>query len=170
MTTPSDPGDGERRLSPVTALLAVLDRSLVFPVVALVFGAGRSRFAWVFLLLAGLTLVSGVVRWWRTTWTVRSGALRVRSGLLARQEQVVPLDRVQQVTVVEDLRHRLFGVAALRVEVAGGGSSVALDALDRATATAVRQELLAVRAVAADALDVAPAFPPPPPPERLVVA
>jgi len=123
-------------------VVGLFDRSLVAPVVIAV-GTGR---LWLLLVGGGAVLVVSVARWWRRTWEVSDGALRVRSGVLSRQEQVVPLDRVQQVTTVKGVRHRLLGLSALRVEVAGGGSSIELDALGRAAAARLQAQLLAGRA------------------------
>ena len=45
--------------------------------------------------------------------------LRIRRGLLQRREAAVPVRRVHGVRVVEGLLRRPFGLATLRVEVAG---------------------------------------------------
>ena len=49
----------------------------------------------------------------------RDDRLRIRRGLLARREATVTVPRVQAVLVVEGILRRPFGLAALRVEVAG---------------------------------------------------
>jgi putative membrane protein len=63
----------------------------------------------------------------------------------------VPCDRIQQVSIVQPLRHRLLGVAELRVEVAGGGrdSGVELAVLSYGAASRLRGELLAAKVRAA---------------------
>ena len=135
-----------RRLHPLSPLLDLFDRNLLAPgVVAL--GSGGVR------ILAGAIVLLGLVRalaWSRRTYALDDGILRVRSGVLSRNEQLVPCDRVQQVNLVQKLRHRILGVATLRVEVAGGGrgSGVALDVLSTADAVALRDVLLAAKAEA----------------------
>jgi putative membrane protein len=47
------------------------------------------------------------------------GRLRIARGLLQRREAIVPVRRVQAVRVVEGLLREPFGLASLRVEVAG---------------------------------------------------
>jgi putative membrane protein len=109
-------------------------------------GAGGLRVLAVALLV--LFAVS-VARWWKRTWSFDGRVLQVESGLLARSSQIVPAERVQQVTVVEKLRHRLFGVASLRVEVAGGGGGLELEALGVADAHRLRDALLAAKVLRA---------------------
>ncbi len=134
------------RLHPLSPVLDVLDRNLLAPgIVAL--GSGGLR------VVAGLVLVVALLRtvgWSRRTFLLDGGVLRVSSGVLARNEQLVPCDRIQQVNLVQKLRHRLFGVAALRVEIAGGGrgSGVELAVLSLDTAGALRDALLAAKAQA----------------------
>lgn len=135
---------GPRRLHPLSPLLDLVDRNLLAPGV-LALGSGGVR------ILAGALVVVGLFRvlaWSRRTYLLHDGVLRVTSGILSRNEQLVPCDRVQQVNLVQKLRHRLVGVASLRVEVAGGGrgSGTTLDVLGLADASALRDALLAAKA------------------------
>lgn len=143
---PSAPPPERRRLHPLTPVLDLFDRNLLAPgVIAL--GSGGLR------ILAAALVVIALFRslsWSRRTWLLEDGVLQVSSGVLARNEQLVPCDRIQQVNLVQKLRHRLFGVASLRVEVAGGGrgSGVELDVLGLDDATELRASLLAAKAEA----------------------
>ena len=129
------------RLHPLTPVLTLADRSLVAP--ALIgLGTGGLR---VFALALLLMFVFSVARWRKRTWSFDGRVLQVESGLLARSSQIVPAERLQQVTVVEKVRHRLFGVANLRVEVAGGGSGVELEVLGVDDARRLRDALLAAK-------------------------
>lgn len=135
---------GPRRLHPLSPLLDVFDRNLLAPgVVAL--GSGG-----VPILVVALVVVAlfRVLAWSRHTYLLRDGVLRVTSGVLSRNEQLIPCDRVQQVNLVQKLRHRLVGVASLRIEVAGGGrgSGVELEVLALGDAAALRESLLAAKA------------------------
>ena len=131
-----------RRLHPASPILDVstLGRQLLAPgVVAL--GAGGVR-----LLLMGVLVVLAwrVLAWWRRTYMLDGGVLRVESGVLARSQQLLPCERIQQVHLVQKLRHRMLGVAALEVRTAvgGGGSGVTLEVLDADDAEALRLALL----------------------------
>ena len=46
----------------------------------------------------------------------------VREGVLVRNERRIPYGRVQNVDFARNPLHRLFGVTALRLETASGGS------------------------------------------------
>jgi putative membrane protein len=105
------------------------------------------------LIVAGVVvlLVVTTLEWWRRTYTLEAGALRLEEGVLARKLRVVPFDRIQQVDLVRKPLHRLLGVATLRVETAGGGraAEVDLDVVAVGEAQALRASLLRAKAGAA---------------------
>ena len=85
-----------------------------------------------------------MVRWARTSYGVaEDGLFRFRKGVLVRSERLVPLDRIQDVSQVRKLRHRVLGVVALRIETAGGGkdSDVVLDFVTVGDAAALAEIL-----------------------------
>jgi putative membrane protein len=103
---------------------------------------GRGRLLLVGLLVGGL--VAPALRWQRFTYGIEEGALVTAGGVLARRRRVIPLARIQSVDIVQKLRHRVFGVVELRIEVAGGsGTEAALVALTPSEAERVRTRLLA---------------------------
>lgn len=143
-----------RRVSPATpflhgATVAPLALLVMLPLAAnMSAAAGAGSVA---LGLAGVAVVAGVVvayqylAWQRLSfWFDGDGDLRVDSGVLQRNERRLQLSRLQSVDVVQPLVARLFGYAALRVEVAGAGDSrVTLQFLPEAEASALRNEVLA---------------------------
>lgn len=131
------------RLHPLSPVLGVLDRNVIAPGI-LALGSGGLRVLAALLLAV---LVLRAISWSRRTYVLDGGVLRVTSGVLSRNEQLVPCDRIQQVSVVQALRHRLLGVAELRVEVAGGGreSGVELAVLSSGAASRLRDALLAAK-------------------------
>jgi putative membrane protein len=103
---------------------------------------GRGRLVLLALLVGGL--LTPVLRWLRFTYRVEGGTLVTAGGVLARRRRVIPLARIQSVDLVQKLRHRIFGVVELRIEVAGGsGTEAALVALAPEEAEEVRGLLLA---------------------------
>jgi len=77
-------------------------------------------------------------------WFDADGDLRVQSGVLFHQERRLQLSRLQTVDINRPLVARVFGFAALRVEVAGAGDSRAdLQYLTVSDADALRSEILA---------------------------
>jgi putative membrane protein len=130
MAAPSEAATGlSGRLHPAAILVRSVGQLLPL---AFVLIAGDTP-AFVAGIVLGGTVLVGVVRWWRLTWRLDAAALVVEEGLLQRRRRVIPLDRVQSVDLVRGLRHRLFGVTELRVEVVGGtGSEGRLEALSPA--------------------------------------
>ncbi len=100
------------------------------------------------LVAIGLVVVLAVqvLAWRRRTYQLGSGVLRVEGGLVVRSQQLVPCERIQQVNLIQKLRHRALGVAVLDVETAGTESGVRLEVLDLAEAERVRTALLAAKA------------------------
>src|SRR5690606_12596764 len=74
------------------------------------------------VLLIGwvLSILGAVVTYHGFTLEQSASELRKRYGLLGRREAVIPLERVQAVRVEESWIRRPFGLAALKVETAGG--------------------------------------------------
>ncbi len=130
-------------------------RGLAIPLLVLLVGGGRRGEGW-FLGVGALLVLFGLVArglaWWQFRYEVSERELRVRSGLLAKQERVVPLERVQAVDIDETPLQRLFGVVGVRVETAAGGAGapdVSLQAVTRTEAERLRQLLVAARRPAA---------------------
>lgn len=77
-------------------------------------------------------------------WFDTDGDFRVLSGVLVRQERRVQISRIQAIDVVQPLAARLFGMAALVIEVAGQEDSrVRLKYLTVTDAREIRREVLA---------------------------
>lgn len=113
--------------------------------------------------LAVVAVVGGAyaaLAWRRARYRVDATTLELRTGVLFRQERRAPLDRLQAVDVVRPLLARFFGLAEMRVEVAGSGqSSIRLSLLREADAQALRGTLLARAAGLQYEGEVAPVAP-----------
>lgn len=139
------------RQHPAWIFLSALQqlRGMAIPLIVLLVGSGQRGDSW-FLVVGGVAVLLGVAAraasWWQFRYEVSDRELRVRSGLLAKRERTVPLDRIQAVDVAETPLQRLFGVVGLRVETAaggGGGADVVLQAVSRAEAERLRGLLVA---------------------------
>jgi putative membrane protein len=120
-------GGEDHRLHPWSWLFVLLMqlRHYFLPLVALlVFGQRGDRDPmWAQLVplsaIAVLVLVS-VLQYLSYRYRIGSDAITVRSGLLARNRREIPFARIHNVEVRQNPLHRLFGVAELRLESAGG--------------------------------------------------
>ncbi|WP_062304598.1 PH domain-containing protein [Demequina subtropica] len=89
------------------------------------------------------TLAISVWQWRRTEFRIGDDAVYLRRGIVTQQQRQARLDRLQAVDVVQPLLARLFGFAALSVQVAGGeGSGIELKFLRLGDAEALRNEIL----------------------------
>lgn len=135
-------GDGQAlggRLHPATIGVAAFGQLL--PLVVVLFAG---PFALPMVGVAGAIAIGvSALTWWRFTWRVEDNALVIEQGLLQRRRRVIPINRIQSVESVRKLRHRVFGVVALRVESVGAEDSEGqLDALDPGLAERLRAVLL----------------------------
>lgn len=82
--------------------------------------------------------------WWKATgYRLGDEEIALRRGVFNKKLRTARYDRIQAVDVVEDLIARVFRVAAVRVETAGGaGSVIEIAYLKRDTANALRAEIL----------------------------
>jgi putative membrane protein len=62
----------------------------------------------------------GVLSWWFTRFRIDADELRIDSGVLLRRSRRIRIERLQGIDVVQPMVARLFGMAELRFEVAGG--------------------------------------------------
>ena len=94
------------------------------------------------LLLLVLALYS-VLSWRMMRYAVGRDAVFLHSGILFRQQRHARHNRIQAIDVVQPLLARLFGLAQLKIETAGGsGSSVVLAFLKEDEAQRLRREIL----------------------------
>jgi putative membrane protein len=139
-----------RRLHPVTPVLdlVVQIRQLALPIVVLALGGAQGAIGvGTILFLFAAVLGLRILRWTRYSYRIDGDALRIEEGVLRRTRRTVPLARIQQVDVQRALRHRVAGVAALRVDTAGGagGAEATLDVISLDEAERLRRVLLAAR-------------------------
>lgn len=91
--------------------------------------------------------------WWsRISFRLGEDEVELRSGLISTKVRAARYERIQAVDVVEPFAPRLFRLAAVRVEAAGGSdSAIEIGYVPRAEADELRRELL--RRVAAQGPD-----------------
>ncbi|MGW5876291.1 PH domain-containing protein [Nocardiopsis terrae] len=104
-------------------------------------------FAWVLVLAVAVvfgSLAYALPAWWYGSFGLREDHLVVHSGLIRRSSREIPLSRLQAVDVVQPLLMQVFGLAELRIELAGGdGSAIRLRCLRRKLAEKLRAAVLA---------------------------
>lgn len=145
-----------RRLSPLTPVA----RSFIF-VAAVLAATWRDLFrgdigllGWILLGLLAGGAVFGTASWIRTKYWIESDELRVDTGVISRQSRRIRIDRLQGIDIVQPFVARLFGLAELRMDVAGGSAREgSLAFLTLADARELKDVLLARRDAARAAAD-----------------
>ncbi|WP_406285236.1 PH domain-containing protein [Embleya sp. NBC_00896] len=106
--------------------------------------ATPSRLGIGLVVVVPIAFAYGYVSWWFTTFRIEGDDLRIDSGVMFRRTRHVRLSRLQAVDIVRPLAARLFGLAELQLQVAGGDKAEAsLSFLGEADAQKLRAELLA---------------------------
>ena len=143
-----DPLRTPRRMHPAGILIEALRslREMAIPlVIAIVVGAGAGSSRGLIYGVAGLVLVivTGLVRWYTTSWSLDGSALHLRTGLLSRNEKVIPRERISSLDTTQGPLQRVFGVLELRVQTPGGGrhAEIVLRAVSRRDAETLRRAL-----------------------------
>ena len=134
-------------------------KQFALPAVLVIFGASQSSGgpggmfdrmpdrweAWLLLLFVPATVVS-IIRYLTFQLRYDERELVIRSGLIFRNERHIPFSRIQNVDAVQNVFHRLLGVAEVRVETGGGKEEEAkLSVLPHSTFLEMRQHVFRER-------------------------
>lgn len=140
--------DTWHRLHPLSPVVRTARHTVGFAVIVVLALTRRSAGAGDVVLdgaVIGVVLVAGLVSWLVTRWRVAGSTLQIESGLLRRRSQRLPLGQVQAIDVVQTAVARVFGLAELRLRMAGAsGRGGRLSCLPLGRATELRATLLAV--------------------------
>jgi len=120
-TVDATPWSTPRRLHPLSPLIGLVREVrrlfvLAFLIVLGVQGSGGLLEA----AAPGAVALLGILVWLRTTFSVTAEELRIDSGVFVRQSRTARFDRIQAVDIDQPLVTRMFGLAELRVQIAGG--------------------------------------------------
>ncbi len=117
--------DGEEhRLHPWSWLFVTLLylKQFIFPILILLFAGGRAESRYELLPLLGVGVLALMSLWQYFTYRYRllDDRIEIRSGVLVRELRQITYARIHNVALHQNLLHRLFNVAEVRLESAGG--------------------------------------------------
>ncbi|WP_158555989.1 PH domain-containing protein [Peribacillus glennii] len=129
-----------KRLHPVAAVstgLRMLKEAFFPLVILLVFGGGESGSWALFELIAVPVIILlligyGILDWFRFTYWIEEGELRIESGIFIRKKRYIRFERIHSLDTSEGIPQRLFGLVKMKVETAGSSGEQA-----EATLTAI---------------------------------
>lgn len=135
MTAPETPVSEPSKLHPLSvAYRTVRQLSRIGFLVVLFFFGGTTATGGVSAVVAiGLTValaLAAVFVWQvayyrRFEYEITGDTFDIRSGVVSRRNREIPLRRVQNVDVTENVVHRVLGIAQVNIETAGGNVSEA---------------------------------------------
>ncbi len=113
-----------RRLHPLSMVfeLASVIRSNILPTAAAIFGTSRGGWIGLSIGVAALAFCFAIAlfRYITFRYTIANNELIVDQGLINKVHRVVPLHRIQNIDLSQNLFHRLLRVGEVRVETASG--------------------------------------------------
>ena len=113
-----------RRLHATSLMFLMIARvrSYLFPAIAAIAAAasGGTFFIGLLIFVFVVALAGDLVRFFTLRYLIANGELVVRQGLLHKHQRNVPLERIQNIDLVQNPLHRLFKVAEVRIETASG--------------------------------------------------
>ena len=119
----SDSGSMES-LHPTSLLFDVIAhaRTYIIPGLIALFSAASGTWGgvWFAAMFFVPAIATSTIRFMTLRFVIRNSELVVTEGLLFRKVRIVPVQRIQNVDLVQNVLHRLIGVAEVRVETASG--------------------------------------------------
>jgi putative membrane protein len=106
--------------------------------------------------ILSIGLIVALVRYFTFRYRIEEGALVIHQGLWGRLNRTVPISRIQNIDLSQNLFHRLLRVGEVRVETASGTEAEAImRVLSIAEVTRLQSELAKQRAEIAERFDSA---------------
>lgn len=109
-------------------------KELIFPFIAFVFFGNRGNGGNLFSVLASIgavmiTFIISLLSWFRYTYRMENGELRIEYGIFIRKKRYIPFERIQSVDISEGVLQRLFGLVKVQIETAGGSGADEAEAV-----------------------------------------
>ena len=127
MRTEASEENPERRLHPWSWLFVLVQqlKQFIVPLAALLVfgGSGGPGGFWAGigpLIAVGVLVVISVLQYFTYRYRIGRDGLSIRDGWLHRSLREIPYSRIHNVVLHQSVLHRLFGVAEVRLESAGG--------------------------------------------------
>lgn len=119
-----------RWLHPTSFIFDALShiRSFVVPFLLALFGAAQDELFWQYfaLVILVLSLIRTGLHYLTLRYRIVGGDLVINSGLIFRRVRTIPIRKIQNLDLIQNPLHRIFGVAEVRVETASGAEADAV--------------------------------------------
>src|SRR5699024_11002436 len=116
----------EKRLHPTTIFFNFFQflKEFALPIILGFFTfRGQALFYLLVILVAIfiINLVFSIASWYRFTYRVEDGELRIEHGIFVRKKRYISINRIQSINSTQSVFHRLFKLTKVQIETAGGG-------------------------------------------------
>ena len=97
-------------------------RTFIIPAVIALLSAASGSVQGLFIagFLFFPTLIASVIRYFSLRYRISESELIVTEGIFFRRNRTVPIKRIQNIDLMQNVMHRLFSVAEVRIETASG--------------------------------------------------
>lgn len=112
-----------RRLHPSSVIFEAISkiREYIFPAIVGLFSATQGGWGiWIAGIVFGGSILATLLRYFTLRYRIQDGEFVIKEGLLFRRTRSVPIRKIQNVDLVQNVLHRVFGVAEVKVETASG--------------------------------------------------
>ena len=113
------------RLHPVSILFNCIKtaREGIFLIVFGFITFDRFYFILLLAIFSLLGILLSVLSWYRFTYRLEAGELRIEYGVLIRKKRYISINRIQSIDLTAGIIHRMFKLVKLQIETAGSGKS-----------------------------------------------
>ena len=118
------PESEDRYLHPLSVIFSLTDlikQNLIAAFLG-IFGAANGDLIYVGIALLFFvpTFIIALIRYFTIRYRISDGELVVQEGLIFQRVRTVPVERIQNIDMVQGILHRMLNLAEVRVETASG--------------------------------------------------
>src|SRR5699024_2797216 len=102
------------------------------------------KYALIFIGVFGLfSVANSIVSWFRYTYRVEDGELRIEQGIIKRKKRYISINRIHKIDITSNVIHRIFRLGKVQIDTAssGAGAEVSLSAVKIEDAQLLRRVL-----------------------------
>ncbi|MDR0851989.1 MAG: PH domain-containing protein [Clostridiales Family XIII bacterium] len=97
-------------------------------------------------LIVLLTLLFSFLSYRRIRWQVSGGEVHIKKGILRRVDKRIPIAKIQSVDISESLTERIFKVATVKIDTAGGeGDDGKIPCIRKDVSSYMRDRIFAIK-------------------------
>ncbi|NVK22046.1 MAG: PH domain-containing protein [Kangiellaceae bacterium] len=134
----------EYRLHKTSPLFILFDniKKLIFPAFLALVSSRGSYWEYIALAIAAFVSIGSIIQYYFYRYWLEEKQIRVKEGILFRNVRQVPYNKIQNLNLIQNPLHRIFGVVKVQLESASGGKPEAvINVIDMQAVKLLRQRL-----------------------------